>query len=79
MDHLFHHYHLSGYVMVVDRIRGRGRMGTSLSLSRPPRSSISNPIMLLIIVDYPPNYEHKTDECHRKTHITTDDFIDWSW
>jgi len=33
----------------------------------------------LIIVDYPPNYEDETDECHRKTPKITDDFIDWSW
>jgi hypothetical protein len=57
----------------------RERRKTSLSLSSSPRSAIFNPIMLLIIVDYPPNYDHKTDECHRKTPIITDDFIDWSW
>jgi hypothetical protein len=46
---------------------------------RPPPSSIFSPIILLVIVDYPPNYDHKTDECHRKTHRITDHFIDWSW
>jgi hypothetical protein len=36
-------------------------------------------LVLLVVLDYPPNYQYETDWYQKKTHITTDDFFEWKW
>jgi hypothetical protein len=51
-------------------------------LAAAPALRISAPkgsLVLLVVLDYPPNYQYETDWYQKKTHITTDDFFEWKW
>jgi hypothetical protein len=54
----------------------------SLVRSRVPALRISAPkgsLVLLVVLDYPPNYQYETDWYQKKTYITADDFFEWKW
>ena len=36
-------------------------------------------LVLLVVLDYPPNYQYETDWYQKKTYITADDFFEWKW
>jgi hypothetical protein len=61
-----------------------GSMASRKSLvpSRVPALRISGPkgsLVLLVVLDYPPNYQYETDWYQKKTYITADDFFEWNW
>src|SRR5258707_2742933 len=48
--------------------------GQTLRISAPRGS-----LVLLVVLDYPPNYQYETDWYQKKTYITADDFFEWKW
>jgi hypothetical protein len=54
----------------------------SRTQSRVPALRISAPngwLILLVVLDYPSNYQDETDWYQKKMYIAADDFFEWKW